>query len=56
LYELILKSVTEIRKLGFGEDVEDAKSIPWSGIQFWKIIKDLSKGDPVHFIYIYTYF
>ena len=51
--ELIFKSVIEIRKFGFGNDAEDAGTIPWNNIQFWKIIKDLSKEDHVYFIYTY---
>ncbi|CAG8456689.1 1634_t:CDS:10 [Paraglomus brasilianum] len=41
--ELLAKAVMEIRKLAFGDDTEDAKSIPWTGVQFWKVIVELSK-------------
>jgi len=51
LDELIFKSVIEIHKFGFSNDAEDAGTIPWNNIQFWKIIKDLSKEDHVYFIY-----
>jgi hypothetical protein len=47
LQDLIAKSVVDVRKLAFGDDSEDAKTIPWSGIQFWKIMKELSKEESV---------
>ncbi|CAJ0766131.1 6926_t:CDS:10 [Entrophospora sp. SA101] len=36
-----------INKISSGQSSQDAKTIPWSGIQFWKIVKDLAKGEPV---------
>ena len=53
--ELIFKLFIEICKFGFGNDAEDVGTIPWNNIQFWKIIKDLSKEDHVYFIYTYIH-
>ena len=58
LQDLIDKSIIDVRKLAFGDDNEDAKTIPWSGIQFWKIMKELSKEESVlyhTFYYIHYY-
>ena len=41
--ELLSKAVMEIRKHAFGDDAEDAKSIPWTGVQFWKVMVELAK-------------
>lgn len=42
LDELVTRAKIEISKLAFGDDSEDAKSIPWSDIQFWVIMKKLA--------------
>jgi hypothetical protein len=45
--ELLAKAVMEIRKHAFGDDTEDAKSIPWTGVQFWKVMVELAKHENV---------
>ncbi|KND00856.1 uncharacterized protein SPPG_03960 [Spizellomyces punctatus DAOM BR117] len=45
--EIVLRAVSEIRKLGLGEDVGDQKSLQWTPVQFWKIVQLLSKHDEV---------
>ena len=47
LQDLVAKAVIDVRKLAFGDDSEDAKTISWSGIQFWKIMKGLSNEESV---------
>ncbi|CAG8646474.1 6063_t:CDS:10, partial [Cetraspora pellucida] len=56
LNDLIKKANIEIRKIGFGDDTDDAKTIPWKGIQFWKVMKELARNDRVcNFLYSKTY-
>ncbi|KAJ1561998.1 mitochondrial escape protein 2 [Nowakowskiella sp. JEL0078] len=45
--EIILRSISEIRKVGFGDDSEEAGKISWRPEQCWKIIQLLSKYDEV---------
>ncbi|CAG8677701.1 11945_t:CDS:2, partial [Dentiscutata heterogama] len=47
LNDLIAKANIEIRKIGFGDDTDDTKTIPWKGIQFWKVMKELIQNDYV---------
>ncbi|CAG8625850.1 9536_t:CDS:2, partial [Diversispora eburnea] len=44
LNELVTRAKFEILKLAFGDNTEDAKSIPWSDIQFWAIMKRLANN------------
>ena len=45
--EIITRGVNELRKNGFGDDIEDAKSLPWTREQAWTIVKSLSKEDEI---------
>ncbi|KAJ3086849.1 mitochondrial escape protein 2 [Quaeritorhiza haematococci] len=47
--DIVLRSITEIRKVGMGEDQEDAKRIPWSVVQFWKVVQLLAKYEEVNY-------
>ncbi|KAG9291024.1 hypothetical protein G9A89_012896 [Geosiphon pyriformis] len=49
LNDLISKSILEIRKYAFGDDVQDSKDIPWTGIQFWKIMKGLAQNKTIFY-------
>ncbi|CAG8791481.1 24037_t:CDS:2, partial [Racocetra persica] len=49
LNDLITKATIEIRKIGFGDDTDDAKTIPWKGIQFWNVMKELARSDHVSY-------
>ncbi len=51
LQDLVSKAVIDVRKLAFGDDSEDTKTIPWNGVQFWEIMKKLSKGEFVNIKY-----
>lgn len=47
LQDLVAKAIIDVRKLAFGDDSEDAKTISWSGVQFWKVMKELSSEESV---------
>ncbi|KAH7889953.1 RNA12 protein-domain-containing protein [Phlebopus sp. FC_14] len=41
--DIISRGVGELRKNAFGEDIDDAKSLPWSREQAWTVLKQLSQ-------------
>ncbi|KAG1749107.1 RNA12 protein-domain-containing protein [Suillus paluster] len=41
--DIIASSVGELRKNAFGEDIDDAKSLPWSREQAWTVLKQLAR-------------
>lgn len=43
--EIIVRGVGELRKNAFGDDSEDAKSLPWKREQAWSVLKQLAKKD-----------
>jgi hypothetical protein len=45
--DLISKNVVELRKAAFGDDSEDAKSLPWTRAQAWKVVSELAKHGEV---------
>ncbi|KAG7086673.1 hypothetical protein E1B28_002613 [Marasmius oreades] len=45
--EIINRSVAEQRKCAFGDDAEDAKSLPWTREQAWFVLKMLSQKSEV---------
>lgn len=44
-FDILSHNISMLRKLGFGEDAEDAKKLPWTVPQLWHVIKTLSKSD-----------
>ncbi|KAG6879038.1 hypothetical protein C0992_005663 [Termitomyces sp. T32_za158] len=46
---IISRGVAELRKNAFGEDVDDAKSLPWTREQAWTLIKLLSEHQEVSY-------
>ena len=44
---IIGSSVVELSKNAFGDDAEDAKSLPWGREQVWTVMKQLAKKDEV---------
>ncbi len=49
--DVISRGVSELRKNAFGDDFEDAKSLPWTREQAWFLMKQLARqpevgGDP----------
>jgi hypothetical protein len=47
--DLISKNVVELRKAAFGDDAEDAKNLPWTRAQAWKVVSDLAKHGEVSY-------
>ena len=45
--DVISRGVSELRKNAFGDDVEDAKSLPWTREQAWFLMKQLAKQPEV---------
>lgn len=45
--DIIARGITELRKNAFGDDADDAKSLPWSREQAWRVLKVLSKSAEV---------
>ncbi|KAG6811871.1 hypothetical protein H0H92_005447 [Tricholoma furcatifolium] len=44
---IIARSVVELRKNAFGDDVDVAKSLPWTREQVWVVLKLLSKREEI---------
>lgn len=40
--DIIARGVSELRKSAFGDDLDDAKSLPWTREQAWAVLKALS--------------
>jgi hypothetical protein len=49
--DIIQRDVAEVRKNAFGDDAEDAKSLPWAREQAWPLFKRLVKQDEVCRLY-----
>ena len=47
--DIINRGVVELRKNAFGDDMEDAKTLPWSKEQAWIVLKQLSKQEEVRY-------
>jgi len=45
--DIINRGVVELRKNAFGDDMEDAKTLPWSKEQAWIVLKQLSKQEEI---------
>jgi len=45
--DIITRGVGELRKKAFGDDVDDAKGLPWTQEQAWAVLKLLSKRGEV---------
>lgn len=45
--DIINRGVAELRKSAFGEDTEDAKGLPWTREEAWKVLKALAKRPEV---------
>ncbi|KAF8556910.1 hypothetical protein OG21DRAFT_506541 [Imleria badia] len=41
--DIISRSIGELRKTAFGEDIEDAKSLSWTREQAWTVLKQLAR-------------
>ncbi|KZT74225.1 hypothetical protein DAEQUDRAFT_761656 [Daedalea quercina L-15889] len=47
--DIVTRGVSEIRKNAFGEDLEDAKNLPWSREQAWVLMKKLSQKSEISY-------
>ncbi len=45
--DIVLRNVVELRKQAFGDDAEDAKTLPWTRAQAWRVVQDLAKNGEV---------
>jgi len=45
--DIITRSVVELRKSAFGDDSDDAKNLPWTRPQAWKVVNDLASKHEV---------
>ena len=45
--DIIRQGVSELRKRAFGEDADDARSLPWSREQAWAVLRALARRDTV---------
>ena len=45
--DIVVRGVSELRKNAFGDDIEDAKNLPWTREQAWILMKQLSKQPEV---------
>ena len=45
--DIVTRSVSELRKNAFGDDIEDAKSLLWTREQAWSLMKQLSRQSEV---------
>lgn len=45
--DIVFRSTNELRKNAFGEDAEDEKSLPWSRVQAWHVLRQLAKTNEV---------
>ncbi|CAK9783922.1 hypothetical protein CC85DRAFT_287857 [Cutaneotrichosporon oleaginosum] len=41
--DIVLRNAVEIRKTAFGDDSDEAKALPWTRAQAWKIVSALAK-------------
>jgi hypothetical protein len=48
--DIILRNVVELRKQAFGDDAEDAKALPWTRAQAWKVVSELAAKGEVSFV------
>ncbi|RDX48409.1 exonuclease [Lentinus brumalis] len=47
--DIVTRGVSELRKNAFGDDIEDAKSLPWTREQAWILMKQLSKQPEISY-------
>ncbi|KAG8903451.1 mitochondrial escape protein 2 [Tulasnella sp. 403] len=47
--DIIVRGVAELRKTAFGDEVDDAKDLPWKPEQVWSVLKQLSQHDEISY-------
>lgn len=45
--DIVLRNVVELRKQAFGDDAMDAKMLPWTRAQAWRVVQELAKNGEV---------
>lgn len=43
--DIINREISELRKSAFGDDIDDAKDLPWSREQAWAVLRLLSSAE-----------
>ena len=43
--DIINREISELRKNVFGDDIDDAKRLPWSREQAWAVLRLLSSAE-----------
>ncbi|KAL1411010.1 mitochondrial escape protein 2 [Vanrija albida] len=49
VHDIVLRNIVELRKVGFGDDTEDAKHLQWTRPQAWKIVTELAKKPEISY-------
>jgi len=49
LNDIVQRNMIEIRKYGFGEELNDSEGLSWTGIQFWQIVKQLATTSTINY-------
>ncbi|BEJ12329.1 hypothetical protein CspHIS471_0207890 [Cutaneotrichosporon sp. HIS471] len=42
--DIVLRNAVEIRKTAFGDDSDEAKALPWTRAQAWKVVSSLARN------------
>ncbi|KAL7421170.1 mitochondrial escape protein 2 [Cryptotrichosporon argae] len=50
--DFVSRTVVELRKSAFGDDSKDAKNLPWSRAQAWKVVSELAKHGEVSYAFL----
>lgn len=48
--DIVRRGVSELRKNAFGDDMEDAKALPWTREQAWAVLRALSSANEVRLL------
>lgn len=54
--DIVLRNEVELRKQAFGDDSEDAASLPWSRAQAWKIVTELARHPELSYEKLLQYY
>lgn len=54
--DIVLRNAVEIRKTAFGDDTEEAKHLPWTRAQAWKIVSALSRSNQLSYAQLLSEF
>ncbi|EKD02278.1 hypothetical protein A1Q2_03425 [Trichosporon asahii var. asahii CBS 8904] len=54
--DIVLRNEVELRKQAFGDDSEDAASLPWSRAQAWKLVTELARAPELSYEKLLQYY